>query len=426
MATKGFNKILSKGKSIFGNSSAPAASQDPRELTSGTREREKVLQTELASLLSDLEYNPDFKLPKEKINEFKIPLRIAKMIRSLETPLVTETDESALDALILGFVHALRKALRLGYENAAYWSSLALHHSLESLHLPVDEYDKEFSELLYTRKLEYAKTLDIIIKHANKLDELDETISADEKEYNRWIKEQSALKEDYNALKTSARGIDLINRTQMKAANPSTMDEDEADLFAMLRRIQELKKLLANKTHIRNINLEAYRTASLAIQQYNDQLRQKPTVDDKQLAAKMAVVDERFLAKLDEKISATLTIKKGMDAYTTKLAELAKRIEKDTAREIAEIVDDLEMEAVDRSLAKKESAEMAARVHANMRELQRQEELINNQILAIEQNLQQEIEQNIQRERELEKAREIEVHEEVESEQEYLVEDEFV
>lgn len=425
MANKGFNKILSKGKALFAGN-APAVATDPRELTNGTREREKNLQNELASLLSDLEYSPDFKLPKEKINEFKIPLRIAKMIRSLETPLVTETDESALDSLILGFVHALRKALRLGWENSAYWSSLALHHSLESLHLPVDEYDKEFSELLYTRKLEYAKTLDIIIKHANKLDELDETISADEKEYNRWIKEQAELKDEYNALKTSAKGIDLINRTQMKAANPSTMDPEEAELFSMLRRIQELKKLLANKTHIRNINLEAYRTASQAIQQYNDQLRQKPTVDDKQLAAKMAVVDERFLAKLDEKISATLTIKKGMDAYTTKLTEMAKRVEKVTAREISEIVDDLEMEAVDRSLAKKESAEMAARVHANMRELQRQEELINNQIQQIEQELQQEIQKNILIEQEKEKEVETEVQQEVETHHEYLVEDDFV
>jgi hypothetical protein len=115
-----------------------------------------------------------------------------------------------------------------------------------------------------------------------------------------------------------------------------------------------------------------------------------------------------------------------MDAYTTKLAEMAKRVEKVTAREISEIVDDLEMEAVDRSLAKKESAEMAARVHANMRELQRQEELINNQIQQIEQELQQEIQKNILNEQEKEKEVETEVHQEEETHHEYLVEDDFV
>lgn len=417
MANKGINKILAKGKSLFGNS-ASAPSQDPRDLTKSSREREKILMSELSSLLSDLDVNPDFKLSKEKINEFKIPLRLARMIRSLETPLVTDIDESELDKLILGFVHALRKALRLGHENSAYWSSLALHHALETLHLPVDEYDKEFSDLLYTRKLEYAKTLDIIIREANKLDELDETLSADEKEYNRWMNEQSELKNHYNSLKTSARGIDLINRTRLKAGDPSAMDKEEGELFSKLLRIQELKKLLANKTHTRNINLNAYRTASRAIAQYNDQLRQKPTVEDKQLAAKMAVVDKRFLEKLDERISTTLTIKKSMDDYATRLAELAKRVERATALEIAEIVDDLDMEAVDRSLARKESAEMAARVQANMRELQRQEELINNHIQEIEENMQREVEVSQQREHvmETEKVTETETEPQYETE----------
>ena len=407
MATKGINKLIAKSKSFFGSNSSSTV-KDPRELSSASREREKHLQSKLESLLSDIEYSPDFKLSKEKIAEFKIPLRLSKMIKSLETPLVTETDESSLDAMIESFVDALRKALRLGYENSAYWSSLALHHSLECLHVAVDEYDKEFSELLYARKLEYAQTLNSIIRNANTLDEMDQAISADEKAYNRWIKELHELKDEYNAMKTSDRGRDLINRTRLKAANPSEMSPDELDLFNRLQRIRDLKKLLGDKTSIRNANLKTYRTASMAIQQLNDQLRQKPTVTDEKLAATMAAVNNRFLKHLDDRISTTLDIERTMDDYSVKLKETVKRIEKASALEINETIDNLDVEAVEASLARRESKEMAARIAANQRELQRQEELIKNFSQEIEAEQQAEVVTHTEVEEEQETETEVE------------------
>lgn len=414
MATKGFNKLITKGKSIFGGNNSNAA-QDPRELTSASREREKNLQSKLESLLHDIEYSPEFKLSKDKIQEFKIPVRIARFIKALETPLVTETNEADLDKHIEGFVDALRKALRLGYTNSAYWSSLALYHSLECLHVAVDEFDKEFSEMLYTRKLEYAETLNTIIRNANKQDELDATISSDEKEYNRWMKERRDLKAEYDALKTNAKGIDLINRTRNHFSSPSEMAEDEVALYNKISRIHELDGLLATKVRIRNANIAMYKTVTLAIQQANDKLRQKPSVDDKLLAGKMAVVNERFLKNLDERIGTTLSIMKEMDEYTDKVAAVTQRLEKAMALRLSRTVDQLDTEAMRESLLRKESAEMAARIAANQRELQRQEDLLNNYAQELEE----------QTEAETNTVTEIESETETQVEQVYEVETEY-
>lgn len=411
MGSKLFAKAKGVTKSITGGG-APTQ-KDVQTLQRENRDREVEMLDKLKFLLNTIEHSPDVKLSQEKINQFHIRQRIAKMIRSLDTTRVTEQDEKGLDDLIIWFIDCLDTALRNGYENMAYWASIAVHHSTETLHIPVPKSDLEFATMLYGRKYKYAETLKLVIEEARAMDVAQQTLEGENADFERLREELKRRKERHEALKQSRGGIQLIQSTRQKINDRGSMTEEEQEVFENLLKIRDLSRSVKGLANSRTIAMDALRTHDAAVRKYQSQLREKPTVEDEKIAARMKVIDTYFLEQLDARVSRTLAIDKLQDEFFAGLEQIASRVERANAQRVSETLDAMEMEAVDLAIAARENAEMARRVHDNQRQLERMEELLQESIREIE----QEVEQQIQTYEEPEY--------EQESEEEYETEEEF-
>lgn len=411
------SKLFAKAKGVT-KSAAPVSApvrQDVQKLQRENRDREMEMLSKLKYLLNCVEHSPDIKLSQEKINQFHIRQRIAKMIRSLDTTRVTEQDEKGLDDLIIWFIDCLETALKNGYENMAYWASIAVHHSTETLHIPVPRSDLEFANMLYSRKYQYAQTLKLVIEEARAVDVAQETLEGENVDFERFSQELKNRKERHEALKQSRGGVQLIQSTRQKINNRGSMTEEEQEVFENLLKIRELSRSVKGLANSRSIALDAMRTHDAAIRKYQSQLREKPTVEDEKIAARMKVIDTYFLEQLDARVSRTLAIDKLQDEFYAGLEQIASRVDRANAQRVSETLDAMEMEKVDLAIAARENAEMVKRIRDNQRQLEQMEQLLQESIQEIE----EEVEQQFQT------YEEPELEQEQETEAEYETEEEF-
>ena len=412
------NKLFSKAKGVAKGTPAPAPAAAPRDMQSlqrDNRAREIQMMEKLKFLLTSIEHSPDIQLKQDKIKQFLIPQRLAKMIRSLDTTRVTEMDESGLDAMIMYFINCLETALKNGYENMAYWSSIAVHHSTETLHIPVPKSDVQFAAMLYDRKYKYAQTLALVIEEARAVDVAQEKLEAYNAQFDRERQELQRRKERHEAVKQSRGGVQLIQSARQKINDRGSMTEEEQEIFDNLLEIRRLSKSLKATVNMRTIEMDALKTHDAAVQKYQAQLRDKPTVEDEKIAARMKTIDTYFLEQLDARVSRTLAIEKMQDEFYAGLQQIASRVDRANAQRVSETLDKMEMEAVDLRIAARENAEMAKRIRDNQRQLERMEQILQESIQALEEEEQQEI-QSYQ---------EAEAEEETETELETEVEEEF-
>lgn len=409
------SKLFSKAKGVTKSALAPSApvQKDVQSLQRENRDREMEMLSKLKFLLNTIEHSPDVKLSQEKINQFHIRQRIARMIRSLDTTRVTEQDEKGLDDLIIWFIDCLETALKNGYENMAYWASIAVHHSTETLHIPVPKSDLEFATMLYGRKYKYAETLKLVIEEARAMDVAQQTLEGENVDFQKFREELKRRKERHEALKQSKGGLSLIQSTRQKINDRGSMNEEEQEVFDNLLKIRDLSRSVKGLANSRTIALDALRTHDAAVRKYQSQLREKPTVEDEKIAARMKVIDGYFLEQLDARVSRTLAIDKLQDEFFAGLEQIASRVDRANAQRVSETLDAMEMEKVDLAIAARENAEMVKRVRDNQRQLEQMEQLLQESI----QEMEQEEEQLIQTYEEPEI--------EQETEDEYEVEEEF-
>ena len=388
MATKNTAKI----KSILSGLFSREEQKDAKTILSESREREKLLMSRLNSILSTVQYDPNVKLSKEKIKEFKIETRIARMIKLLENPMVSNVDTTALFQQVLLFADALDLALREGYEHTGYWASMALHKSVESLWVQTPAlylHDPEMEMALYASKLNYAHNFANIIGLAKEQDSQERKRSTVEPDHKRRTQELKQRRNAYLAMTKTEEGRKLVASAESKASDPTTLNEDEKAYIENKERIDTLTDLTKNSLTV----LEAINTVLVTtikqIETTRMQLLQEPEVEDPKLVAKVKEGNRLFREQLTRQLDNAYAAIMAYEEHGIAMGELMNHpaIVHRYAK-VQETVDRLETEELERSLAELEArkevlrkAQNSIMMHQQVQEIQRQTEDI---VLTIE------------------------------------------
>ena len=388
MATKNTAKIKSMFSSLFSREEQ----KDIKTILSESREREKLLMSRLNQILVAVQYDTTTKLSKDKIKEYKIESRVARMIKLLETPLVSNVDTSALFKQILFFADALELALRENFEHTAYWASMALHKSVESLWIQAPAmyvHDPEMEMALYASKLNYAHNFSNIIGLAKEQDSQERKRNTIEPDHKRRTQELKQRRNAYLAMSKTEEGRKLVASAETKATDPTSLNEDEKAYIENKERIDTLTDL----TKVSLTTLEAINTSLVAtikqIETTRMQLLQEPDVEDPKLVAKVKEGNRIFREQLTRQLDNAYAAIMAFEEHGIAMGELMNHpaIVHRYAK-IQETVDRLETEELERSLAELEArkevlrkAQNSIMMHQQVQEIQRQTEDI---VLTIE------------------------------------------
>lgn len=414
MATKNTAKITGMFNSLF----KKPEQKSVKDILESAREKEKLLISKMDTMLSAINYDPNIKLSAEKIAEYKIKNRIARMRRSLETPLVTEYDCTELYDQILNFADSLKLALEQGHEQAAYWSSMALHKTVETLRVDTPELyarDPEMKEALYQNKLAYAQSFYNIIQTAIEVDRLTQERSEHETDYKNKARELQARASAYKALLQTAEGKALLAEVNAKKPNLASMTPEEQNVVENEKRIDTLRGLLTAGTALWESVDTELTTRLKSIEMIRLELLRGPDVKDSRLAAKIEESGKRFrerlTSRLDDAYIEMTAIDRGIVDFEALLNHPANRAK---WAKIAESLSQLENEWLTTAMAKQEAYQSVIRKASDM-------SMIDRDLQELQQAL-----ENLQEElyaQELQEAEaETEVHQEVETEEEVLEE----
>lgn len=379
MATKNGAKI----KSILSDLFSRTEKKDVKTILSESRERERMLMSRLNAMLTAIEYDPNLKLPKDKIKEYKIESRLARMIKLLETPLVSNVDTTALFQQILLFADSLDLALKEGYDRSAYWASMALHKSVESLWVQAPALyvqDPEMEMALYANKLTYAHSFSNIIGLAKEQDTLEKKRATVEPDHKRRTQELQARRNAYLAMSKTEEGRNLVASAETKKTDPSSLNEAEKAYVENKERIDLLTDLTkASLTVLETIDTSLITTVK-DIETTRMQLLQEPDVQDPKLGVKVKeanrIFREQITRQLDDAYMRMVAFEEGINDLEELLKHpaIAHRYAK-----IQETVDRLETEELERSLAELEARREVVRKAQNSIMLQQQIQEVQKQ-----------------------------------------------
>ena len=295
-------------RSILADLFSRTEKKDVKTILSESRERERMLMSRLNQILSAVEYDPSIKLPKDKIKEYKIESRLARMMKLLETPLVSNVDTTALFKQILLFADSLDLALKEGYDRSAYWASMALHKSVESLWVQAPALyvqDPEMEMALYANKLTYAHSFSNIIGLAKEQDTLEKKRATIEPDHKRRTQELQARRNAYLAMSKTEEGRDLVASAETKKTDPSSLNEGEKAYVENKERIDLLTDLTkASLTLLESIDTSLITTVK-EIETTRMQLLQEPDVQDPKLGAKVKSSEDATEKTKIDKIRTT-------------------------------------------------------------------------------------------------------------------------
>lgn len=381
MATKNGAKIKSLISELF----SKKEQKDVKTLLSESREREKLLMSKLEEMLATIEYDPSIKLTVEKIKEFKIENRIARMRKLLENPLISNVDTAALHEQIIGFAFSLDLALKKGYERMAYWASMALHKSVETLWIETPALyvqDPEMEMALYANKLNYAHNFSNIIALAKQQDTLEEKRKTHEPDHKRRVEELQARRNAYLAMSKTQDGQKLVASAEAKRSDPTSLTKDEKAYVDNKERIDLLTDLTKESlTILESLDTQLITTVK-QIETTRMQLLEEPDVDDPKLVAKVKEANRIFREQITRQMDNAYMAMMAHEEHIASMEALLNHPAiKHRYAKIQETVDRLETEELNKSLAELEArretirkAQNAMMVQQQVREVQRQTE----------------------------------------------------
>lgn len=351
MATKSGVMIKSILADLF---SRKEERKDEKTMLSESREREQLLMSKLESMLSTIQYDFSIKLPKEKIKEYRIENRIARMRMLLENPLISNVDTTALYQQILGFADSLDLALKKGYDRMAYWSSMALHKSVESLWIQTPDLyiqDPEMEMALYANKLTYAHSFSNIIGLAKEQDSLEEKRRAHEPDHKRRTEELQARRSAYLAMSKTEAGQKLVASAESKRSDPSSLTKEEKAYVENKERIDLLTDLTkASLTVLESLDTSLITTVK-EIETTRMQLLQEPDVEDPKLGAKVKEANRVFREQITRQLDNAYMEMQAHEEHIAGMEALQNHVAiKHRYAKIQETVDRLETEELNRSL----------------------------------------------------------------------------
>lgn len=419
MANKMTAKISATIANLFGGK---PEQKSVKVILDEARDREKQLMSKMEVLLDEIQYNPRIKLPKEKIKEFKIENRVARMRKALETPLITKLDTVELDNLVLSFADSLKLALEQGYEHGAYWSSMALLKTVEALRIDTPDLyarDPEMEKALYVQKLNYANNFYNLIQESIEQDRKEQQMATLEADYNNKAEEMRNRETAYRALMKTEAGMKLLasKKAQEDAHAPLGKAEqavqDNEDRIARLR-----DQMRASHSNWEVLSTELT-TISNQVEAIRMQLLADPEVHDEKLAAKIKVAGEIFISSLNKRLDEAYLMMTAYDEYGAQIAQLLNHpaIKAKYAKR-AQALSDMENEWLTQAQAELEAHRTAVRKAQNVGMMEAQVEKLRQDVqdflYEVEQQRQEQLQHALEEEQE-------EQHEE-EPEQEYETE----
>lgn len=419
MANKMTAKISATIANLFGGKTEQ---KSVKVILDEARDREKQLMSKMEVILDEIQYNPRIKLPKDKIKEFKIENRVARMRKALETPLITKIDTVELDNLVLSFADSLKLALEQGYEHGAYWASMALLKTVEALRIDTPELyarDPEMDKALYVQKLNYANNFYNIIQESIEQDRKEQQMATLEADYNNKAGEMRNRETAYRALMKTEAGMKLIASMTAKKTAPASMTDAEKAVLDNEKRITSLRDQMKTSHTVWETLDTELTTIVNQVEAIRMQLLADPEVHDEKLAAKIKVAGEIFISSLNKRLDEAYLMMTAYDEYGEQIAQLLNHPAiKAKYAKIAQTLADMENEWLTRAQDELEAHRTAVRKAQNVGMMERQVEKLQQDV----QDFLYEVEQQRQEQLQHAMVEEREEQTEEEPEQEYLTE----
>lgn len=221
---------------LFGKKETPReAAQRGQNLVKQNRSNAKAIISKLNSI--DF-YSADNKLDPEIIKEAAYIGLCANLEKDLEDPAEITRDISGLDEILEYAADALGEAVRNGHPTKAHWAAAALYKGIKELRKEITGTEAGHEAAVYEKRLEYAKTLKLIVDQASQLDKAEISLKEQQDRYDVLQKEIATLKENFTRYVQTPEGSTALANMNLFAANPEMMSENAKNLAAQSNEVK--------------------------------------------------------------------------------------------------------------------------------------------------------------------------------------------
>lgn len=221
---------------LFGKKETPREiAQKGQNLVKQNRSNAKAIISKLNSI--DF-YSPDNKLAPEIIKEAAYIGLCANLEKDLDDPAEITRDISGLDEILEYAADALGEAVRSGHPTKAHWAAAALYKGIKELRKEISGTEAGHEASVYEKRLEYAKTLKLIIDQAANLDQSQISLKEQQERYDALHAEIADLKNKFTQYVQTPEGSAAYANMNLHVANPVIMSEDAKNLQAQLNELK--------------------------------------------------------------------------------------------------------------------------------------------------------------------------------------------
>lgn len=325
MAVKGLEKLKRK---LFGNTALSPEQKREEELKKqDTLDKNRLRELGFVQRLEQVKTSLliSNKLPKETVQEVKIDSVLESAIHHFSNnPVIVERDLSEIDASINYIICSLERAIEEGNKTTAHWASIALAAAINYLHVPVRDVDKEYTEALMKERVNYAESLENLIKNCVEHDYHENTMNSQLQRYDR---ENKALEEKLEELQTflgTKKGKMLVIEIQKAANDQSHLSPEARKLQMDLYNASLAQKTLLGIAVDANIAAAHWQHYAAQIEQFRNILSHVPHVVDPALQAKNKQAHDDYLKSLRTQLASAEEGMRVINAYLVEMASLAE------------------------------------------------------------------------------------------------------
>lgn len=216
---------------LFGKKETPREiAQKGQNLVKQNRSNAKAIISKLNSI--DF-YSPDNKLAPEIIKEAAYIGLCANLEKDLDDPAEITRDISGLDEILEYAADALGEAVRSGHPTKAHWAAAALYKGIKELRKEISGTEAGHEASVYEKRLEYAKTLKLIIDQAANLDQSQISLKEQQERYDALHAEIADLKNKFTQYVQTPEGSAALANMNLFASNPEMMSDNAKNLSAL-------------------------------------------------------------------------------------------------------------------------------------------------------------------------------------------------
>lgn len=394
MVNKGIQKLWKK---FTGGREKPVEDSVDAHLKQQTKITEdRIRELNMAKLLTDVELSLDSsssKLSKAKIDEIGIRSVLKRARYELvEHPVMTEQDLGEIHACIKYIIHEVGRAVELGYETSAHWSTVALATATETLLIPITGNDEEYADALMKERRKYARNLKRLTQNALAYDEYTTELNQQTKRYAAKEADIDKSTAAVQAVLDSERGPWLCVNIRDNANDVSKMHPDAKKLRDDMRDLHMKEADLIGFALAVNAASENQTLYAKEIDQCRNHIAIFPRVTDPTLAAKNQDAADQYVNELRKRLNRA---EAGMKAIASSLSQLMNlgthSIFQTGTTEALDMLAELQMRKVREKEAQLEAAKSAIRDKEQAKIIKRVEDELTRQLNILAQEDEEEV-----------------------------------